>query len=437
MEVDRWTGQRANLLRVAYREVFAEVSDEKFALEVLGVSPGTLYKWQREPGSEPRPATQRLLKDFYERAPDKVRERFWKLLSEADDPLTKSADVSERRGRRGVTSEVGELLDQSVRESRLFLALHPDSIDLDQLHQSGADLGIAYLASPALPMLDQANALRSELTRRLTSGAYRPHELADLYVTLGRVSGVLAYAALDLGNSRAAIVHGQAAYHLADLADNDELRAWARGTQSLIARFDWDFARAQWFLENGMRHAGSGTSETRLLCGMAQVAANHGNTQRALDLLEDAARARSDVKRDTVEGLFGFSPAKEAYYSGSALMWLPEKKPLRIASERAATAIDMWKREPIEQRSLDDEALAHLYHATAELRLGELDAAMDAARRVIELPEERQISWIGKRIDNLVTILERDRRYADSRAAAAARDELRPYGSGAGITDNG
>ncbi len=430
MEVDRWTGRRANLLRVAYREIFSELSDEKFAFEVLGVSPGTIYKWQREPDSEPRPATQRVLKQFFNAAPDKVRERFWELLAESDDPLAETARSERRRGRT-VISDVQELIDKTVQESRLFLASEPDAVDLDQLNQAAVDLGVAYLGSPARPMLEQGSALRSELIRRLTSGAYRRDELPDLYLALGRVSGVLAYASVDLGASRQAAVHGQATYRLADLADNDELRAWARGTQSLIARFDEDYTRAQWYLESGMRHAGVGTSEIRLLCGLAQVAAHHGNTQRALDFLDQAAKVRMHVRPDSVEGVFGFSQAKEAYYSGSSLMWLPEKRALQIAADRSAVAIEAWQHEPVEQRSLDDEALAHLYQATAELRLGDLDSAMESVRPVIELPEERQISWIRHRIDNVVEILDHDKRYEKSRAAAAARDELAAFGAAA------
>ena len=322
---------------------------------------------------------------------------------------------------------IRDLVQQSVRESRLFLPTQPDEAELDQLAQSAADLGVTYLSSPPLPMLEQANALRSELTRRLLGGAFRLNQLSDVYLTLARVSGVLSYAALDLGDSRAAMVHGQATYRLADLAGSDEMRAWARGTQSLIARFDQNFPLAQRFLEDGMRYAGSGTSEIRLLCGMAQVAAHYGNTQRAIDLLAKARAARRYARPDSVEGLFGFSPAKQAYYSGSSLMWLPERHALRIAAEQSAIAIERWRRGPVEQRSLDDEALAHVYRATALLRLGDIDEAMNAVHPVLELPVEHRISWLGKRVTNLASILARDPRFCRSRVAASAREKLMAF----------
>lgn len=95
---------------------------------------------------------------------------------------------------------MAKLSTDSIRASELLLASQPDAVDLDRTQQSAADLAVAYLANPAAPMLRQATALRKELRRRLTSGAVRPHELHDLCVTLARVTGVLAYAAVDLGH---------------------------------------------------------------------------------------------------------------------------------------------------------------------------------------------------------------------------------------------
>jgi hypothetical protein len=97
-------------------------------------------------------------------------------------------------------------------------------------------------------MLEQGVALRQELMRRLKEGATRPEEISDIYVALGRVSGVLSYAALDLGDFKAAMLHGETAWKMGDIARDSELRAWARGTQSLISRFDKNYGRARLFI---------------------------------------------------------------------------------------------------------------------------------------------------------------------------------------------
>jgi len=354
--------------------------------------------------------------------------RAW--LEQADDSLSANgtlvAEWDRQERRRSTERDLRTILSQSARESELLISIQPDVFDIDELQQSIADLSVAYLASPAQPMLVQGMALRKELTRRLTSGAVRPHEMADLYVALGRVSGVLAYAAVDLNSPDVAAIHARTAWQMADAAGDNELRAWVRGTQSLIARFSQQYGQAQRFINDGLRYAGDGTSEIRLLCGAAQCAANLGDKDSALRFIEHADRARDNAKSDTIEGLFGFSLAKQAYYSGSSLMWLPDNHALLIAANSAETAIDLWQRESLDHRSLDDEALAHVYLATARLRLGEIAGAMEAVRPVINLPEDRQISWIRKRINNLASILKVDK-YHNSKAAAAARDELKTY----------
>ena len=329
---------------------------------------------------------------------------------------------------RAANQELRDLLRQSERESKLLLAIEPDAVDLDGLNDAVVDLAVAYLASPALPMLKQGVALRQELTRRLKLGATRPRELADLFIALGRVSGVLAYAALDLGDPSAAMVHGETSWRMGDMAGDNALRAWSRGTQSLIARFGKRYDLGQKYIEDGLRFAGGGTSEVRLLCGGAQCAANVGDSETALALIDNAQRARDRAGPDKVEGLFGFSPAKQAYYSASSLMWLPDRSALETAANKAVTAINVWEQEPVGQRSLDDEALAHVYLATARLKLGDIDGAMTAVRPIIDLPPERQISWIRNRIGELANILDNDR-FRNSAAAGDARDELRTYGA--------
>ncbi|MQA16959.1 MAG: XRE family transcriptional regulator [Pseudonocardiaceae bacterium] len=61
---------------MAFRAVHPETSDEEFAQDYLGVSPRTLYNWQRQPDTALRPGTQKVLQDFYESASAEIRARF-------------------------------------------------------------------------------------------------------------------------------------------------------------------------------------------------------------------------------------------------------------------------------------------------------------------------------------------------------------------------
>jgi tetratricopeptide (TPR) repeat protein len=254
---------------------------------------------------------------------------------------------------------------------------------------------------------------------------YRPDELADLYLTLGRLQGVLAYAALDAGDPTSAMTHADAGWVCAERAGDNELRAWVRGTQSLIARFDGDYDKAMRYLSDGFAYQTPGTGRLRLLCGYAQCHANLGDSRGANEALNQALRERQRLAgTGSPAGIFGFSEAKQHYYAGSSLIWLDGDLEAARAVREAGEAIAIWEREDPGSRPLDDEALAHIYLATAHLQLGRLDAAADAVRPILDLPSERQISWVRRRLGRLGDLL-RNGRYAGSHEAMELFDEVR------------
>lgn len=333
------------------------------------------------------------------------------------------AEAEERRK----AERVGRLLTASVKDSLRLLSTPDEQLLLPEIDYGTRSLAVDYLANPPGPMLQAAVELRSEVIRRLRQHHYRPHELADMYVTLGRIQGVLAYAALDLGDPDGAMVHADAAWTCAERASDNELRAWVRGTQSLIARFNSDYSRALTYVLDGLSWPTTGTGRLRLLCGLAQCRANLGDSKGANAALDQAQREREALtSADSVQGLFTFSEAKQHYYAGSSLIWLPGTADAERAVREARQAIEIWENETPEARSLDDEALAHVYQATAHLQLDELDATYTALRPILDLPEERQISWIKKRMDRIADMLSADK-YRGSSLADDLREEIRSY----------
>jgi transcriptional regulator with XRE-family HTH domain len=328
------------------------------------------------------------------------------------------------RERRTEAEQFGRLLIASTRDSLRLIAGHDERMDLDDLDDAARRLAVDYLSSPPVPMLQQAVELRSEALRRLRQHQYRPGELADLYLIVGRLQGVLAYSALDLGDPTAAMTHADAALTCADNADDNELRAWVRGTQSLIARFNGDYDRAMTYVVDGLRYRMHGTGRLRLLCGYAQCHANLGNSLDTNRALNRALNEREQLSStDSLGGIYEFSEAKQHYYAGSSLIWLDGGPDAERATQEAGEAIAIWEREPPETRSLDDEALAHVYQATGHLQLGQLDAATAAIRPILDLPAERQISWIRKRLARFAGML-RDEPYGNAHEAADLRDEI-------------
>lgn len=340
----------------------------------------------------------------------------------ADGELVRAWDAD--RAQRDVRDRTTAALAASARHADALLAM-PDAVDLDTLNESIAALAVRYLYTSPEPILQAATHIQAELVRRLSTGAYQPHDQHDLYLAASRTAGILAYAALDLGNVRIAARHAAAGFKTATLAGHNELRAWTRGTQSLIARFDQRFDEANRFITDGLRYADphQGTAGTRLHCGAAQCAANLGDLDTTIAALDDADRDRDHAASDDVGGIFGFPVAKQLYYAGSSLMWLPDHNALSRAVRDAGVAIDMWQHEPSDQRNLDDEALAHIYQATAHIRLGDIDAGMDAVQPILDLPAERQISWITRRLTELASLIT-DSPQGHTRRAKEAYDHL-------------
>lgn len=346
----------------------------------------------------------------------------------ADRALTATGDLIEawaiENDQRRDLERAGRILTASVADSLRLIASAEDRLNVDEINKSARGLAVEYLATPPEPMLISAVELRSEIFQRLQTHHYRPNELADLYLSLGRLQGVLAYAALDLGDPEAAETHARAAMTCAEQINDNELRAWVRGTESLIARFSGDYTRAQQFIEDGLRYPAAGTGRLRLLSGLAQCRANLGDSESANTALNRAQRERDALTTaDSAGGLFEFSEAKQHYYAGSSLIWLAGGKDADRAAVEANEAIAMWENEAPERRSLDDEALAHVYEATAHLQRGDLDQAEAAIRPILDLPANRQISWIRKRMNRFSNML-RMEPYQRSIAARNLHDEI-------------
>jgi len=108
---------------------------------------------------------------------------------------------------------------------------------------------------------------------------------------------------------------------------------------------------------------------------------NLGDTERSIELLDSAERVRETSRPDEIPGLFTFSRAKQTYYHGFTLMWGEKPKVLKQSVKAYEDAIAAWQ----QQRSPGDEMLSQIYLATANARLGDLDAGMAAVAPVLAL----------------------------------------------------
>lgn len=315
-----------------------------------------------------------------------------------------------------------KMLKRAQLESEQLLAL-PDAVGLDSIEQGITEIAERARFEAYDRTLERALDLRAELMRRIRERAYLPDQQRELFVALGRVCGVLSYLTLDLGQADTARVHAEAAFTLGDRAGHDGLRAWSRGTQALAWRFTKNFEQARDAAQDGLNYVSTstGTTEPRLLCGLAASVANLGDSGLALDLLDAAERARERTGPDEVGGLFRFSEAKQIYYRGFSLMWADDPRVLRKSALASEDAIRAWQ----VQRSPGDEMLSQIYLASASARLGDLDSSLAAVEPVLLSPISAHFSWVRKRLKQLDGLLADN--FPDSAAAADARATLRAY----------
>lgn len=317
-----------------------------------------------------------------------------------------AAHAAEERDRQQQAA-TRRTLAASLAASRELAGLA--DLDLDALQDGVEETAIDYLAMPPGPMLHRAHTMRDDIVTRLRDHRHSPAERSDLLVAAGRLSGVLAYAALDLGDDAAALEHTHAASRCASSARDTELMLWTRGTQSLIARFQGDYGRALAFVDDGLQHASTGvpgTGAARLLSGRAQCLANLGDSRGANKALDEAEHAHESVSRkDGAGGLFTFSETKRRYYAGSSLIWPGGEGDAARAEREALGAIHEWESMHADERSLDDERLAHIYVATARVQQRDVDGATEIMRPILALPEQDRISWIMKRAARVGSLL--------------------------------
>lgn len=157
--------------------------------------------------------------------------------------LESSTEIVARRAELQASS----MTDELVAELKLFLAGLPDRYET---------------AGPLVSAPEVVEARR--LVHRLLAGNQRLNQRAILFELAGKLSGLLCYMAVNLGNFSAAQAYGSEAFELARFIEHDELSAWVRGTQSFGAYYAGDYRRSLTLAQDGQRYAKSGTQAVRL-----------------------------------------------------------------------------------------------------------------------------------------------------------------------------
>ncbi|MFV2107632.1 helix-turn-helix domain-containing protein [Micromonospora sp. LOL_015] len=138
----------------------------------------------------------------------------------------------------------------------------------------------------------------------------QPSYSARLLTIAGQLSGLLSYMSVNLGRFSSARAYGIEAFQLADYAEDRELKAWVRGTQSFAEFYDGQYRKALAYAVDGRRFASRGAQAVRLAVnGEARAHAKLGQAQEAEQAIGTAYEVLSDLSPDRWPPPAGHRPA--------------------------------------------------------------------------------------------------------------------------------
>ncbi|MEV6595496.1 hypothetical protein AB0M36_01375 [Actinoplanes sp. NPDC051346] len=330
-----------------------------------------------------------------------------------------------------------EVAEAAAESARFMMTAEQTNVGPHTLDQFASDLRrivTVYPNRPVYPLFVELRGLRSRAFELLEGQQY-PDQTRDLYLIAGTLCGVLANASFDLGNLAAAETQARTAYLCAELAGHNGLRAWIRGTQSLVAYWDNRPREAVNLAVQGARYVPeNGTALVRL----ASIEARARGQMRDRAGV-DAALARARVVReatigeDDFGGMMSFPQPKQDFYAATARLWLGDPGAIAQAEHDARNAVEAYESARPEDRRLGEENLARLDLAVALLyapneestsrRLPDLDGAAIEVRAVLEVSARRPTDSVTRRLRQVGVTLNQPR-YRGSQLANDLKAEI-------------
>ncbi|MCZ7421906.1 helix-turn-helix transcriptional regulator [Verrucosispora sp. WMMA2121] len=201
---------------------------------------------------------------------------------------------------------------------------------------------------------------------QLMAGRQHPPQRARLYTAAAHLSGILGALALDLRAFRVAHAYAAEAFDLADAAEQPDVQAWARATQSLIAFYTGDYHDALAYAQDGLRRANASPHRLRLtINGEARALARLGDrygvdraVDRAFTMLSDHPPG-GEVSASLTLG--PYCPARTAANAATAYLALGRTAGITDHLTTAITAFDTAALAGPRALSRLDLATAHLH----------------------------------------------------------------------------
>ncbi len=344
-----------------------------------------------------------------------------------DGPPARATATEQRPDRMAMQREVTMAAAESARFGQFAEQSNVGPHTLEQFRADLTRIVTTYTNRPVYPSFVEVRELRTRAFE-LLEGRQHPEQGRELYLVTGALCGVLANASFHLGWMQAAETQARTAFLCAELAGNNALRAWVRGTQSLVAYWDDRHRVAVELAADGWRYVPeTGTARVRLAAIEARAHARLRDRRATEDALGRAEQAREQLRGDDDPGgLLAFPVAKQTLYGATARLWLGGQDNHTAAERDAAYAVQLYEADAPEDRRLGELCLARLDLAAVRLGRDDLDGTAAAVQAVLAVAAERRIESVVRRLDQVGSALERPR-YQTSALALDLHDQIRTF----------
>lgn len=285
----------------------------------------------------------------------------------------------------------------SAKFARFLASLNATERTVEQLHADTARLARHFVSQPLENLYGEIRELRDE-TFELLRGRQRPKQTSDLLVTASRLCGLSAHVCLDAGDYDSAATHARTAWSCAEAAGHNEMLAWVRSVESLIAFWDGNPQRAADLAQQGQTLGVRGSVGVRLASLEARALAVAGDVHGAGAALAIAESARDAMRDpDEIPGIFSFPAAKQMTYAGTTYLAMGSPGHVRQAIQCAEAAVDLYRSVVADDRSTFDLLAAHLDLVRGRMLAGDLDGAESVLGTVLDSgPEQLSASIVSR-----------------------------------------
>ncbi|HSV67110.1 MAG TPA: helix-turn-helix domain-containing protein [Mycobacteriales bacterium] len=312
--------------------------------------------------------------------------------------------------------------DETARHGRRIGNSNVEDGQLDRLEVALNHVAVGLMAEPLVPLVLEARQVRDEAFNALEGRQY-PRQSRRLYAIGAKACGLLAGVTADrFGLSDVATQHANVAVAAAGLAEDPALLAWARSLQSTIAFWQGRYRTAATIAREARAGlAGGGVEVARLASVEARAWAKLGDRESMNAALDVARAARDEDGPAAGVGVIAYPYSNQLRVAATARLWAGEY-------DRARTELT----EALSLLAQEYDSVAHVAAARADLALahlqsGELDAAVDVLRPLLDMrPAGNYLAGAARRSVSLVEAL-RGSRFVASGSARQLVSEIEEF----------